>query len=46
MRIVNIGMLYFKENPVDLVDLKPIIYIQYDPVLVNLGQQMLQQVME
>lgn len=41
IRIVTIGILYFKENPVDLVDLKPIIYIQYDPVLVDMAQTML-----
>jgi hypothetical protein len=33
-RIIKIAMQYFSERPCDSIDLQPIIYVEYNPVLI------------
>lgn len=40
-RIIKIAIQYFSERPCDSIDLQPIIYVEYNPILLNQAEELL-----
>ena len=40
-RIIKIAIQYFAERPCDSIDLQPIIYVEYNPILLNQAEELL-----
>ena len=41
VRIIKIAIQFFSEKPCDTIDMQPIIYVEYNPTLVNMANELL-----
>ena len=42
IRIIKIGVQFFSEKPCDSIDMQPIIYVKYNPTLLNMATEIVE----